>query len=82
MEALNVVPDLERAGFRDGTYAVTEHAGPLTVGGMANGTARGKPTVMIGLDRGEDGVLVAQTTLALFLSAADALKARYGDPRY
>jgi hypothetical protein len=36
---------------------------------------------MIGLDMGQDEVLVAQTTLALFLTAADVLKARYGDPR-
>lgn len=82
MEALNVIPDLERSGFRDGPYPVAEHTGPVTIGGMPNGTASGKPTVMIGLDMGDDGILVAQTTLVLFLSAADALKAKYGDPRY
>ena len=26
-------------------------------------------------------VVIAETTLALFLTAADAFKARYGDPR-
>ena len=80
MEALHIIPDLERQGFRDGEYEVVEHKGSVTIGGMGHGTEADKPVVMIGLDMGE-GVLVAQTTLALFLSAADALKARYGDPR-
>lgn len=81
MEALNIIPDLERKGFRDGKYEVTEHKGPVSIGGMDRGTEAGKPVVMIGLDMGKEGVLVVQTTLSLFLSAADALKARYGDPR-
>lgn len=79
-EVLHVIPDLERQGFRDGEYPVVEHKGPLTIGGMSNGTEAGKPVVIIGVDLGER-VLVAQTTLALFLTAADALRARYGDPR-
>lgn len=82
MEALTIIPDLEQQGFRDSPYGVAEHTGPMIIGGMAEGTENGKPVVMIGLDMGEEeGVLVAQTTLALFLTAADALKARYGDPR-
>lgn len=81
MESLNIIPDLEVKGFRDGEYKVIEHKGEVSIGGMAQGTAQGKPVVMIGLDMEEDGVVVVQTTLALFLSAADALKARYGDPR-
>lgn len=82
MEVLRIIPDLEKKGFREGEYEAVEHTGSMTIGGMAQGTKEGKPIVMIGLDRGErDGVLVVQTTLALFLSAADALKARYGDPR-
>lgn len=80
MEHLQVIPDLEIQGFRDGNYVVIEHAGPISIGGMESGTESGKPVVLIGLDIGDE-VLVAQTTLALFLTAADALKARYGDPR-
>lgn len=82
MEALHIVPDLEVSGFQDGVYGVVEHKGPLTIGGMGNGTENGKPVVMIGLANPEEGeVLIAQTTLALFLNAADVLKAKYGDPR-
>lgn len=80
MEALRIVPDLTQQGFRDGRYPTEEHTGPIVVGGMPEGTESGKPVVMIGFDLGEQ-VLVAQTTLALFLSAADAFKAKYGDPR-
>jgi hypothetical protein len=81
VEALHIIPDLERQGFREGEYKVVEYTGSVSIGGMVEGTARGKPVVMIGLDMGQDEVLVAQTTLALFLTAADVLKARYGDPR-
>lgn len=76
MESLNIIPDLEEKGFRDGRYPVEEFKGQISIGGLGEGTLSGKPTVMIGFDLGEQ-VLVAQTTLALFLSAADALKAKY-----
>lgn len=82
MESLRIIPDLEKQGYRDGEYAVTEYEGEVIVGGMAKGTEAGKPVVMIGLEDPETGgYLVVQTTLALFLSAADALKGRHGDPR-
>ncbi len=80
MESLNVILDLERAGFDAGTYDIVEHKGKVSVGGMPNGTISGKPVVMIGLTM-PDHILVAETTLALFLTAADVLKAKYGDPR-
>lgn len=83
MEGMRVIPDLEVQGLRDGPYAVTEYEGELVVGGMAHGTATGKPVVHICLEDPETGgFLVAQTTLALFLTAADILKAKHGDPRH
>lgn len=82
MEALRIIPDLTQQGFRDGEYGVTRHEGEVVVGGMPEGTVGGKPTVMIGLEQpGGNGFLVVETTLALFLTAADGLKARHGDPR-
>lgn len=55
---------------------------PMRVAGLAGGMASGKPSVGIGvfLPNG-GGVVVGETSLALFLAAADALRARYGDPR-
>jgi len=80
MEHIQIIPDLEEQGFKDGEYPTIDYKGPITIGGMDNGTASGKPVVLIGIEVGED-VMVVQTTLALFLTAADMLKARYGDPR-
>jgi hypothetical protein len=82
MEALRIIPDLERHGIRDEPYNVVEYDnGPIIIGGMSKGTENGKPVVMIAIDTDDGDVMVIQTTLALFLSAADALKAYHGDPR-
>lgn len=81
MEDLRIIPDLEQKGFRDGQYEVIEYEGPISIGGMGQGTKNGNPVVMIGIDGSDGEVIVIQTTLALFLSAADALKAKHGDPR-
>ncbi len=80
MEALRVIPDLEVQGFEDGEYGVAPHEGEIVIGGMPRGTTSGNPTVMIGF-KVPEGYLVGETTLALFLTAADALKAKHGDPR-
>lgn len=82
MEILQIILDLSRQGFREEEYGVTEHKGELIIGGMPRATDSGKPGVMIALEQpGGNGFLVAETTLALFLTAADALKAKHGDPR-
>jgi hypothetical protein len=41
----------------------------------------GKPSIAIRLDLDDGSSVVAETSLALFLMAADAFKAKYGDPR-
>ena len=48
---------------------------------LKGGMASGKPSVAIRIDLDDDSVVFAETSLALFLSAADAFKAKYGDPR-
>lgn len=45
------------------------------------GTVGGKPSVGFGFLLPDGRMVIAETTLALFLMAADAFKARYGDPR-
>lgn len=55
-----------------------DRGGSISVGGYPQGTASGNPTVMICLEK--DGqVWIAETTMALFVSAARALEARYGN---
>lgn len=55
---------------------------PIRVAALANGMTSGKPSIALGvfLPNG-GGCVIAETSLVLFLSAADAMKARYGDPR-
>jgi hypothetical protein len=49
--------------------------------GLTEGTEGGKPSVMVRADLPDGRTVIAQTTLALFLAAADVLRARHGDPR-
>lgn len=82
MESLNIIADLTKQGLRDGEYIATPYEGPVVIGAMPKGTELGKPTVMIAIEDPETGgFTVIETTLALFLTAGDALKARHGDPR-
>lgn len=54
---------------------------PLRVMGLANGMSGGSPSVAIAIPLPHGGFVVGQTSLKLFLTAADALRARFGDPR-
>lgn len=55
---------------------------PIKVAALAGGMQSGKPSVAICmyLPHG-GGCVIGETSLALFLTAADILKARFGDPR-
>lgn len=52
----------------------------IEIGAMAEGTAAGHPVVQFCFEM-PGKTVIAETTLALFLTAADALKAAHGDPR-
>jgi hypothetical protein len=69
----NCWPDLKERGFTEGQFKA--------VAALPQGTASGKPSVAVRVELPDGTVVVAETTLALFLTAADAIKARYGDPR-
>lgn len=53
----------------------------IEIAGLEGGMASGLPSVAMRLDLPDGRVVVAETSLVLFLTAADGLKARYGDPR-
>lgn len=79
---LDIHPDGETSGALAGVDPDKIVDVPLkSVIGLTDGTAAGKPSVMIRADLPDGQTVIAQTTLALFLAAADALKARHGDPR-
>ena len=54
---------------------------PIVVGGLEGGMASGNPSVALLIETEPAAVIMAETSLKLFLWAADVLKAKYGDPR-
>lgn len=83
MEAVSITLDAteEELPIFAGKKTVAELPNTFCIGGVPEATERGKPGVVMAFEVDRDTVAVVQTTLALFLSAADALRARYGDPR-
>ena len=82
MPSIDIILDGEGA-FNDvppEKFAHTQEE--IRIAGLERGMTSGKPSVAIGvfLPHG-GGCVLAETSLALFLMAADALKARFGDPR-
>lgn len=51
-----------------------------SVAALANATANGKPAVALRIELPDGSVVIAQTTLALFATAARGFVARHGDP--
>jgi hypothetical protein len=56
-------------------------AGSFTIAGIPDATVSGAPGVAFVFPLPDGHVAVAQTTLALLLTATDALRGRHGDPR-
>lgn len=54
---------------------------PLEIGVMPRGMASGEPAVMISVRLPNRKVVLAETSYRLFLTAADQIKSRWGDPR-
>lgn len=69
-----VWPDLDPAKIRHTT-------GPIFVAGLAAGMKSGAPSVAIRISLPDGTTVLAETSLSLFLTAADALRAAHGDPR-
>jgi len=82
MPSLNLVlrepawPELAEPGAK-----VHHTQQPIGVAALAGGMQSGKPSVALRIDLDDGSSVIAETSLALFLTAADALKAKYGDPR-
>lgn len=73
LEGDGAFSDIPARKMREGNFSA--------ITGLPDGTESGKPTICIRVDMVDGTTVLAQTTLALFLTAADAFKARYGDPR-
>lgn len=82
MPALTVILDGDSA-FKDVPREKLGHTTEtIRIAALEGGMQSGKPSLCIGLFLPNNGgCVVGETSLALFLSAADTLKARFGDPR-
>jgi hypothetical protein len=91
MPSLNIVPDVDVDGFRvlrgksgeeisRGLIHLADGA-HIEIGGLSGGMESGKPSVAFCFLLPDGRPVVAETSLALFLTAADVLRARHGDPR-
>lgn len=54
---------------------------PLAVAGLECGMTSGKPSVGVRMELPGGKVAVVEVSLQNFLTAADALRVRFGDPR-
>lgn len=82
MISLNIIPNAQ--GKLPDLKGKTVHqiTTPISITGLAGGMTSGKPSVsFVFVLPGSEEWVFAETSLALFLSAADALKAVHGDPR-
>lgn len=77
-----VWPDLQRLVSEDGTDPrVIQVQEPIEVCALAEGMASGKPSVTVRMNLPDGSVVLGETSLALFLTAADLFKTSHGDPR-
>lgn len=54
---------------------------PIGVTALAGGMMSGAPSVAFRIKLPDGKYVIAETSLALFFTAADAMKIRFGDPR-
>jgi hypothetical protein len=67
--------------FKDvDTSKIAHHGSEMSLAALSEGMESGDPSVMFRVDTKFGHVLV-QSSLKALLTAVDALKARYGDPR-
>lgn len=53
----------------------------IEIGALPAGMASGKPSIAFGFALPDGRVVLAESSLQLLLTAADAFRAKYGDPR-
>lgn len=56
---------------------IANESPPIRIATLDEGIASGEPSVAIGIDIGGDKVVIAETSVNLFLLAADLIRKRY-----
>lgn len=57
------------------------HTTSVQIAALPRGMSSGAPSVSMRFDLEDGRSVILETSLKMFLSVADALKAKYGDPR-
>jgi len=80
MVRLTIIPDGDGAwpDLKDRRF---EHGEWVAVAALKGGMSGGSPSVAVRIELKDGTIVFAETSLKLFLTAADVLKARHGDPR-
>lgn len=81
MPALTIVLDGEGAAKEVAPGTTVHVLEPFTITALAGGMQSGKPSIALLIPLPDGRTVVAETSLALLLTAADAFRAKYGDPR-
>ena len=77
MIPLTITPNLEEAPWRDLANNCVPEMGTISrIGRLPRGTVSGKSSVSVVITLADGSNVVGETTLALFLAAALAVKAR------
>ena len=79
MTGLRVELDPEKAGIPEMAGKQVREGRIAVVSGLSNGTSGGKPSAALIIELADGTVVFAETTMSLFLTAATALKARFGE---
>lgn len=80
MTALHIILDGDGA-WPDLKDKRCKQARDISISGLPAGMSSGRPSVTIRMDMPDGQTVLGETSLRLLLTAADALKAKYGDPR-
>ncbi len=67
----NCWPELKEKGYIEASLS--------GIAGLPHGTVEGRPSVTVRIELPDGQTVLAETTLRLFLRAAEALRARYGN---
>ena len=80
MPALHIILDGD-GSFEHLREKKQHHVQEFSITALEGGMQSGNPSVAVVIELDDDSYVMAETSMKLFLAAADALKARYGDPR-
>lgn len=83
MTGLNVILDGDGCwpDLADGKTPIHHVKDGIEIAALPAGMSGGSPSLMIRINLPDGSVVMAETSLKLFLTAGDAFKARHGDPR-